>query len=82
MQIQIFTIPIYNNDEELKEMNSFLLSQRVLEISENFVSNTKGTFWCYSVRYIKKTSSKGYNQFPRKAKVDYQTILDKVPTLC
>ena len=37
MQIQIFTIPIYDGGDALNEVNKFLRSHRVAEIQKSFI---------------------------------------------
>lgn len=41
MQKQIFTIPTYDGEETLNEMNKFLRSHRVAEIQKNIYSNSQ-----------------------------------------
>ncbi len=74
MQIQLFTIPIYDNGPALDEMNNFLKRHKVLEVENQLISNENGAHWCFCVRYIERNSySTGY----RKTRVDYRQILDE-----
>ena len=38
MQVKLFTIPLFDNETELNEMNGFLRAQKVLTIDKQFVS--------------------------------------------
>ena len=74
MQIKLFTIPIGDSGAALAEMNSFLRSNKILEVQNQLVSNDNGAYWCFCVQYIEKT----YNQTSyKKTKVDYKHVLDE-----
>ena len=45
MQIQVFTIPIFEGEEELNAMNKFLRSHRVAEIQKTFIPTASGGSW-------------------------------------
>ncbi len=57
------------------EMNRFLRSQKIMEVSHQLVSTENGASWCFCVKYIDAAvqSSFGSNS---GAKVDYRQVLD------
>jgi superfamily II DNA helicase RecQ len=74
MQVRLFTIPITDEGSEQSELNKFLGSHKVIELSEQFVSNERGAYWCFCVKYI-ASPSKISEQFGHKGK-DYKSELD------
>lgn len=72
MQIKLFTIPIGDSGATLAQMNSFLRSNKILEVENHLISNQNGAYWCFCIHYIEKTSHQGNY----KTKVDYKQVLD------
>ncbi len=75
MQIQIFTISIFDKGESIAEMNRFLANSRVLEVEQKFFQNEKGGFWSFCVRYISGSMPSQKSNFSSKEKVDYKQLL-------
>jgi len=75
MQIQLFHIPVFTNDEELKRLNAFLRGNKIIDIEKQFVNNGNHSFWSILVRYLVSQQVQNLNDLP-KTKVDYKTILD------
>ncbi len=73
MQIKLFTIPIGDGGSALREMNTFLLGNKIIEVTENFVGNSSGAYWCFSVRYVERTE---LTKDGEKQKKDYRELLD------
>jgi len=74
MQIKLFTIPVTDSGAFTAELNAFLRSHKVLEVSKELVQNAVGAYWCFCINYIES----GMPVFEStKAKVDYKEILDK-----
>lgn len=76
MQIKLFTIPAGDSGKALQELNSFLKSNKVLEVENHLVSNENGAFWCFCVRYIERS----FGESPAgesKRKIDYRKVLDE-----
>lgn len=76
MQVKLFIIPIGDNGAALHEMNTFLRSNKILEVENELVSNENGAYWCFCVRYIER----GYmpeGGEKSKVKVDYRKVLDE-----
>lgn len=76
MQIRIFTISVNDTGEQIREMNGFLASQKVLEIVQQFYQNTNGAFWSFCIKYI-ASSSGVFSQNNGKQKIDYKEVLDE-----
>ena len=75
MQIKLFTIPVGDSGSALQEMNAFLRGNKILEVSEQFVSNEKGAYWSFCVRYIERAFPAAKGQ--KGGKVDYRKVLDE-----
>lgn len=77
MQVKLFTIPLFDNEAELNEMNGFLRAQKVLTIDKQFVSVGENAYWSFCVTYLQlsKASSVAQNA-QRPTKVDYKEVLD------
>jgi superfamily II DNA helicase RecQ len=74
MQIKLFTIPITDTGAFLEEMNTFLRSNKILEIENQFIRNENGASWCFCIKYLKHTKTYTTSQKP---KIDYKQVLDE-----
>ncbi|MBR5550853.1 MAG: HRDC domain-containing protein [Muribaculaceae bacterium] len=75
MQIQVFTIPIFEGEEELNAMNKFLRSHRVAEIQKTFIPTASGGSWSFCITYL--DSVKVVDPEIKKGKVDYRNVLNE-----
>lgn len=76
MQIKLFTVSIGDEGKQQDELNVFLRSHKILDVSQHIVQNERGAYWCFCVRYIESTTTDARNlQF--KEKVDYKQVLDE-----
>ena len=77
MQVKLFTIPLFDNEAELNEMNGFLRAQKVLTIDKQFVSVGESAYWSFCVTYLNlsKQSTMAQNT-QRQSKIDYKEVLD------
>lgn len=75
MQIQLFTIPIFDGENELNELNRFLCSHRVTDVQKSFVDVGNGGCWTFCITYLEMV--KVANPEQKKGKVDYRNILDE-----
>lgn len=57
-----------------EDMNIFLRSKKVLEVSEHVVSNERGAHWCFRIKYLDEGTGGSERQ-----RIDYRELLD-VPT--
>jgi superfamily II DNA helicase RecQ len=71
MQIKIYSIPIPEGDVFNEEMNKFLRSHKILKVDQQVVSNTDGSYWCFSIQY-----QEGATPSKEREKVDYMKTLD------
>jgi len=80
MQIKVFTIPVFSNEQDTEELNTFLRSHRVLSIEKEFVNNTIHSFWTVWIRYDNffetNTEPSILKNKNKKSKIDYKEILD------
>lgn len=76
MNIKLFTIPIAEDGAMLREMNRFLSSHKVLEISKSFYQSNDAAAWCFCVKYIVSTAYT--NSISKKGKIDYKEVLNEV----
>lgn len=75
MQIQIFTIPVLEGDEELIKMNKFLRSHRVAEIQKTFLPTANGGSWSFCITYLDLV--KVQEPEIKRGKVDYRNELNE-----
>lgn len=77
MQVKLFTIPLFDNETELNEMNGFLRAQKVLTIDKQFVSVGENAYWSFCITYLQlsKQSTIAQNA-QRQNKIDYKEVLD------
>ena len=76
MQVKLFSIPAFGASDVLDELNTFLRSNRVLEIKKEFVAGTMGEYWAFCITYLPNnnplpSSSSG----DRREKIDYRALL-------
>lgn len=74
MQIKVFTIPAFDNNNATEELNKFLRTQRILEVQQEFVAGQNGAYWSYSVKYLQANSNASYHN--KREKTDYRKVLD------
>lgn len=75
MRVQLFTIPIYDGEDYLNELNKFLSSHRVTDVQKSFVDGDNGGSWSFCISYLE--TAKVTSTEPKKGKVDYRNILDE-----
>ncbi len=76
MQIKLFTIPVFEEDKLVEEMNRFLRSKRILDIHQKFFSTQHGGYWCFSIRYLDNDSNSFSRSKNKNNRVDYKAILE------
>lgn len=76
MQIKIYTIPLFGNDEAVEEMNKFLRGNKVVDITKSLVQQGDVTYWSFCVTYLLGAPPKLQQPTTeRKEKVDYKQVL-------
>lgn len=78
MQIKIFTIPLFDNEEALEELNKFLRSNKAVDISKNLVQQGDLSYWSFCITYLVGAPPKVQQPNDRKEKVDYKQVLGNV----
>ena len=53
-----------------EDMNIFLRSKKVLEVSEHVVSSERGAHWCFCIKYLDEATGND------RQKIDYRDVLD------
>ena len=77
MQVKLFTIPLFDNEAELNEMNGFLRAQKVLTIDKQFVSLGENAYWSFCVTYLNLSKQTTATQNAQRSnKIDYKEVLD------
>ena len=78
MQIKIFTIPVIGDENKAieNELNLFLCSHRILNLSKHLVTNNDSSMWCFCVEYIEGSKTVGVNE-ASSPKVDYKDVLSE-----
>lgn len=76
MQYRLFTIPAYDPEIELEELNRFLRSVKVLQVDRQFQAEDR--VWQMLVGYqdsnsVKSTTGRGNRKKPR---IDYREVLE------
>ncbi len=66
MQIKIFTIPVPGGEALMDDMNVFLRSKKVLEVTEQIIGN----HWCFCIKYLDDTAPND------RQKIDYREVLE------
>jgi len=72
MQFRVYSIPASNTAEALEEMNNFLRSHRIVEVTKQFVENAGNSFWTFCIEYLYGDESSVKSA---TAKTDYREIL-------
>ncbi|MDI9338225.1 MAG: hypothetical protein QM539_07350 [Alphaproteobacteria bacterium] len=74
MQIKIFSIPINDSGIMQEELNTFLRTHKILDITQQLYQNPLNAYWCLSIRYLDNFNSKTISQ---SKKIDYREVLDE-----
>ncbi len=73
MQFRLFTIPAYDPDAELSELNRFLASVKVFQVDRQFHSEDR--VWQMMVGYQEKKGSDPARGNRKKNRIDYREVL-------
>jgi len=79
MQFKFFVIPVTDNGESQKELNSFLRSHRILEETHELIAGKNGSSWHFCIKYFDSVNPLRINSKKNtKMKIDYKEVLDEV----
>ena len=78
MQVKVFTIPLFDNDNVTNELNAFLRSQKVLTLDKQLVTFDGQACWSFCVTYLTAPGASGSQAASgtKQGKVDYKEVLD------
>ncbi len=74
MQYEIFTIPVFNSEEQIEKLNSFLRGHKVVQVDKELVRIGEQSYWSFCVNYLITTSSL---ETEKKDNIDYKNVLDE-----
>ncbi|MBQ9340358.1 MAG: HRDC domain-containing protein [Paludibacteraceae bacterium] len=78
MQVKIFTIPIFDNENAVNELNAFLRAQKILTVDKQLSTQGAQAFWTFCVSYLPQTiGGNTYSGGTKATKVDYKEVLDE-----
>lgn len=78
MQCKFFCIPASDPVTAEDELNRFLRSHRILDVTTEFASDGGNSSWCVCVRWLEAGGSTGASKSRgKKARVDYKELLDE-----
>ena len=75
MQFKTYTIPLYDNKEEVEELNLFLRENKIINVQKNLIQHENKYYWNFLVEYIKDVNKQQGFSGKKKSKVDYKEIL-------
>lgn len=73
MLYKTFTITLYDNDDTVNELNSFVETHKVLNVEKNLIQQGDKYYWNFLIEYVKKDDKKPKGS--KKPKVDYKEVL-------
>ncbi|MBQ8424172.1 MAG: HRDC domain-containing protein [Coprobacter sp.] len=76
MQVQIFTIPVIDGENDLAILNHFLRAHKIADIRKEIISVGDMPQWTFCVTYLPNPLPT-LPQERRKEKTDYKEILDE-----
>lgn len=66
MQILIFTIPVFDSQKQIEDMNKTLRGKNIIQIKECFVENKENSYWTFYVQYSDSSLAKSERTDYRK----------------
>jgi superfamily II DNA helicase RecQ len=77
MPFRFFSIPMLHSAAAEAELNAFLRSHPVLEITRRWVDRGRNSYWCFCVEYLDAGAgpAPGARAVGTKTKIDYQDVL-------
>ena len=76
MQYKSFTFLLYDNDDEITELNIFLNSNKIINIEKNLVQQENKYYWNFLIEYIKSNNNSSNSlRKNKKVKIDYKEVL-------
>jgi superfamily II DNA helicase RecQ len=76
MKLRFFAVPMLDGDQESRELNQFLSSNRIVIVERHFVDDGPRSAWAICVGYLDHGGRPAGEQGPGK-RVDYREILSE-----
>ncbi|MGM9868272.1 MAG: HRDC domain-containing protein [Sodaliphilus sp.] len=73
MQIKVFTIPLFDSDALIDELNLFLRAHKIVDVRKELVAHNDTQFWSFCITYL--DDAKMGKQNVGNQKVDYRSLL-------
>lgn len=77
MAFRIFAVPIRDPAAAQDELNSFLLSHKVLAVDRRWVDQGADSFWSFCVDYHASATKTASTARGKKSQVDYREVLNE-----
>lgn len=76
MEIQLFTLPLIPQKDQIEELNLFLRSHKVIDIRKEIAMADGNSVWTFCITYL--PNPYGFPNISSKGgKVDYKEVLDE-----
>jgi superfamily II DNA helicase RecQ len=72
MKLQMYTVPIWNPDPVVVEINAFLAMHRIAQVERQFVSDGQNSAWSICITYLDNADR---SPPEKRGSVDYREIL-------
>ena len=76
MQIQIFTLPLMPDVQQMEELNHFLRANKIIDIRKELAVLDGRNLWTFCVTYIQEMGSQ-MSMSGKNGKIDYKEVLDE-----
>lgn len=73
MLYKTFTIPLYDNDDEIESLNRFISGHKIINIEKNLIQSENKYYWNFLIEYVKTTTK--FKSNISRSKVDYKELL-------
>lgn len=73
MQIKIISVPVLGGEARNQELNTFLRSQKIIQVEQQLVQGAGGAVWSFSIHYTEDHSPLN----KAREKTDYKEVLDE-----
>ena len=77
MQVRIFTISLFDNENAVNELNAFLRAQKILTVDKQLILHEGQAFWTFCVTYLPQVTGGVSSVGNKTAKIDYKEVLDE-----
>lgn len=75
MQYRVFFIPIFDEGTAEDELNRFLRSHKIVEVSKHYSESASA--WTFCVTYVETNTHSDNSTQSKKEKIEYKEVLDE-----